>query len=91
MAINCWPFDAAHTTTSVATDVVGGKNATLSNVTLLGSGPTTNLNNAGVFNGISRTDQTAAFEHSDFGVYPSNLGENQHCWHQANNCELPHL
>jgi concanavalin A-like lectin/glucanase superfamily protein len=56
--VNCWPFDTANTTTSVATDVTGGKNATLTNVTLNGSGPSTNLNNAGVFNGSSSNGTT---------------------------------
>ncbi|CAM5998811.1 unnamed protein product [Sphagnum balticum] len=56
---NCWPFDTANTTTATATDVIGGKNAALSNVTLAGSGPSTNLNNAGVFNGTSSIGTTA--------------------------------
>lgn len=56
--VNCWPFDTANTTTSVATDVVGGKNATLTNVTLNGSGPSANLNNSGVFNGTSSFGST---------------------------------
>lgn len=56
--VNCWPFDTVNTTTSVATDVIGGKNATLSNVTLAGSGPSSNLNNAGVFNGTSSIGAT---------------------------------
>lgn len=51
--VNCWPFDTANTTTSVATDVKGGNSFTLTSVTLNGSGPSTNLNNAGVFNGTS--------------------------------------
>lgn len=56
---NCWPFDTAHTTTAVATDVVGGENATLANVTLAGAGPGANLNNAGVFNGSSSIGATS--------------------------------
>jgi hypothetical protein len=40
--VNCWPFDSTYTTSSTATDPIGGKNATLTNVTLNGSGPSTN-------------------------------------------------
>jgi hypothetical protein len=43
---------------SVATDPIGEKNATLTAVTLNGSGSTTHLNNAGVFNGTSSTGIT---------------------------------
>ena len=56
--VNCWPYDTANTTSGTATDVVGGKNATLVNVTLAGSGPSSNLNNAAVFNGTTSTGQT---------------------------------
>ena len=56
--VNCWPFDSTYTTTSVATDPIGGKSATLTNVTLNGSGPSSNLNNAGVFNGTSSNGVT---------------------------------
>lgn len=55
---NCWPWDTANTTTSTATDVKGGQNATLTAVTLNGSGPSTNLNNAGVFNGTTSEGPT---------------------------------
>jgi hypothetical protein len=59
--VNCWPFDNTYTTSSLATDPVGGNSATLSNVTLAGSGPTgsPNLNNAGVFNGTNSTGVTS--------------------------------
>jgi hypothetical protein len=57
--VNCWPFDSTYTTTSTATDPIGGKNATLTNVTLNGSGPSTNLNNAAVCNGTSSHGDTA--------------------------------
>jgi hypothetical protein len=57
--VNAWPFDNTYTTSSVATDPIGGKNAALTSVTLNGSGPSTNLNNAGVFNGTSSTGLTA--------------------------------
>jgi hypothetical protein len=50
---HCYPFDTTYTTTTLATDPVGAANATLSNVTLAGSGPSANLNNAGVFTGSS--------------------------------------
>jgi hypothetical protein len=56
--VSAWPFDTAYTTTGTATDPVGGKNATLTAVTLNGSGPTTHLNNAGGFNGSSSTGIT---------------------------------
>jgi hypothetical protein len=56
--VHCWPFDTANTSGSTATDTVGAKNATLTSVTLNGSGPSTNLNNAGVFNGTSSTGTT---------------------------------
>lgn len=49
--VNAWPFDSTYTTSSLATDPIGGKNATLTSVTLNGSGPGTNLNNAAVFTG----------------------------------------
>lgn len=55
---NCWSFDTAHTTSSTATDSVGGQNATLNNVILNGSGPSTNLNNSAQFNGTSSTGPT---------------------------------
>jgi hypothetical protein len=56
--VAAWPFDTTYTTTSVATDPIGEKNATLTAVTLNGSGSTTHLNNAGVFNGTSSTGIT---------------------------------
>jgi hypothetical protein len=56
--VNCWPYDTANTTTSTATDVVGGKNSTQLNVTLNGSGPSANLNNAAVFNGTTSHGDT---------------------------------
>lgn len=57
--VNCWPFDTNHTTSSLAKDVIGGKDATMSNFSLNGSGPGTNLNNAGVFNGTSTKGTTS--------------------------------
>lgn len=57
--VNCWPYDTAHTTSGTATDVIGGKNSTQTNVTLNGSGPSTNLNNAAIFNGTSSRGDTA--------------------------------
>jgi hypothetical protein len=58
--VNAWPFDTANTTTSTATDPIGGSNATLTSVTLNGSGPNALLNNAGVFNGSSSHGDTTA-------------------------------
>jgi hypothetical protein len=57
--VNCWPYDTAHTTSGTATDVIGSKNSTQTNVTLNGSGPSTNLNNAIVCNGTSSRGDTA--------------------------------
>ena len=80
--VNCWPIDTAHTTSSLATDVTGGKNATLTNITLNGSGPSTNLNNAVNCNGTSSTAlstlanlPTSAFTIS-FWVNPAASGSN---------------
>lgn len=56
--VNCWPFDSTYTTSGTATDPVGGKNATLTNVTLNGSGPSANLNNSGAFNGLTSEGDT---------------------------------
>lgn len=55
---NCWPWDSTYTTTGTAQDPIGGKNATLTSVTLNGSGPGTHLNNAGVFNGTTSHGDT---------------------------------
>lgn len=62
--VNCWPMDTANTTvvagSGTATDVIGGKNATLSNMSPLnGSGPSANLNNAIVCNGTSSRGDTS--------------------------------
>jgi hypothetical protein len=59
--LNCWPYDTAHSTSSTVTDVTGGKNASMSNFSLNGSGPTgsPNLNNAGSFNGSSTIGTTS--------------------------------
>lgn len=56
--VNAWPFDTANTTTSSATDTIGAKNATLTAVTLNGSGPSANLNNAAIFNGSTSHGDT---------------------------------
>ncbi len=58
--VNCWPMDTANTSSVLATDTVGGKNATLNNITLNGSGPTgsPNLNNAIVCNGSTSHGDT---------------------------------
>lgn len=56
--VNCWPFDTAHSSSATVQDVTGGKNATMSNFSLVGSGPSTNLNNAGSFNGTSSIGTT---------------------------------
>lgn len=62
---HCIPFDNASTTfcptnssgasCGTANDVIGAKNASLQNVVALGSGPSTNLNNAGIFNSANTT------------------------------------
>src|SRR5271155_1678842 len=57
---NCWPFDTAHTTSSAATDLIAGSNLTLTSITLNGSGPSSNLNNAIDCNGTtSHGDNTS--------------------------------
>jgi hypothetical protein len=58
--VAAWPFDAANSTSSLVTDPIGGFNATMSNFSLNGSGPTgsPNLNNAGVFNGTTSEGDT---------------------------------
>jgi concanavalin A-like lectin/glucanase superfamily protein len=56
--VNCWPYDTAHTTSGTATDLIGSKNSTQTNVTLNGSGPSTNLNNAAVFDGSTSHGDT---------------------------------
>lgn len=56
---HCWPWDSTYTTSSTAQDPVGGSNATLTSVTLAGSGPSIHLNNSGVFNGTSSIGATS--------------------------------
>jgi hypothetical protein len=51
--LHAWPFDNTYSTTSTVSDPIGSSNASMSNFTLQGSGPTTHLNNAGLFNGTS--------------------------------------
>lgn len=65
---NCWPFDTTYTSGSTAADPIGSKNAALTSVTLLGSGPSTNLNNAGVFNGTTSTALTTALSNAPSGA-----------------------
>src|ERR1700688_377455 len=59
--VAAWPFDTANLTSGTATETVAGANATLTAVTLNGSGPNSLLNNAGIFNGTtSHGDTTLA-------------------------------
>ena len=80
--VNCWPFDTAHTTFNGSgagspTDVVGGSNAVLTNVAANGSGPSSNLNNAGSCNGSTSKGLTALTTYPttnltvSFWVYPA--------------------
>lgn len=64
--IHAWPCDTANTTTSLAKDVVGGKDATLYNCTLNGSGPSSNLNNA-----VNFARSSSAYGDTGLSVLPT--------------------